>query len=113
MRSWLLFGLLVAACSKGPQADLASIGEARSLAAEWSLVNEQAAKGQITPVYAETMRERLREELQTDLRSLNQPQSRYGAEIRALLALPDDASPAILRAHARALKQVEDNLESA
>jgi hypothetical protein len=35
MRCLLLTALLVAACSKGPDADLPAIGEARSLAAEW------------------------------------------------------------------------------
>jgi hypothetical protein len=113
MRWLLLFGLLLAACSKGPQADLPSIGEARSLGAEWALVNEQQASGHVTAAYADSMRGRLREELETDLTSLSQPQSPYGAEIRALLAADDDASPAELRGHVRALKQIEDGLESA
>ena len=39
--------------------------------------------------------------------------SRYGAEIRALLAEPDAAPPEELRAHADKLKQIEDGLESA
>jgi len=113
MRRLLLPLLFLAGCSKGPQADLPSIGEARSLGAEWALVNEQAAKGQLTHTYAETMRTQLREQLQTDLTSLSQPHSLYGGEIRALLALPDDATPKTLRVHARALKQIEENLESA
>src|SRR4051794_20861158 len=113
MRRLLLFALTLAACSEGPQADLPSIGEARSLAAEWALVNEQEASGHVTPVYATTMRIRLREQLQTDLKALSQPHSGYGDEIRALLAVPDDAAPAQLRAHARALKRFEDSLEPA
>ena len=113
MRWLLLFGLLLAACSKGPQADLPSIGEARSLAAEWALVNEQQANGHVTAIYAHSMRGRLRQQLETDLTSLTHPHSPYGGEVRALLAARDDASPAELRAHARALKQIEDGLESA
>ena len=113
MRWMLLFGLALASCSKGPQADLPSIGEARSLGAEWALVNDQAGRGKLTHIYAATMRKRLREQLQTTSKSLSQPESSYGREIEALLAEPDGASPAELRSHAHALKQIEDSLESA
>lgn len=109
----LLFGVVLAACSKGPQADLPLIGEARSLGAEWALVNDQSARGKLTETYATAMRKRLRDQLQTASSSLTQPHSSYGREIRALLAEPDEASPAELRSHARALKQIEDSLESA
>ena len=112
-RLLLLPCLLISACSKGPEADLPSIGEARSLGAEWALVNEQAAEGKLTPTYARTMRKQLREQLQGAAKSLTQPGSRYGHEIDALLTLPDDAAPQQLSAHAAALKQIEDNLESA
>jgi len=113
MRWALLFAFLLWGCSKGPQADLPSIGEARSLGAEWALVNEQAAKGQLTSIYTETMRKMLREQLQSAQGSLTQPHSNYGHEIAALLQQPDDAAPAALRAHADKLKQIEDGLESA
>jgi hypothetical protein len=112
-RLLLLPCLLVAACSKAPEADLPTIGEARSLAAEWALVNEQAAQGKLTPSYIGTMRQGLREQLQTAAKSLTQPGSRYGQEVDALLAEPDDAAPQELRAHAAALKQIEHGLESA
>jgi hypothetical protein len=113
VRHLLPFMLLLAACSKGPEADLPSIGEARSLGAEWALVNEEAASGHVTSTYADTMRKQLREQLQSDLGSLTDPHSRYAGEIRAILALPADAPPDVLRTHARALKQIEDQLESA
>jgi hypothetical protein len=113
MRWILLLALLPAACSKGPEADLASIGEARSLGAEWALVNEQAAKGHLTAIYAKTMRKALRQQLQTTSSSLTEPDSAYGKEIRALLAQPDDSAPAELRGHAAKLKSIEDQLESA
>ena len=110
----LLFGVLVlASCSKGPQADLQYISQARSLAAEWALVNEQASEGRLTDTYTQVMRQDLREQLQTTAKSLTQPNSRYGQEIHAVLAEPDDASPEALRAHADQLKQIEDSLESA
>ena len=113
MRFCLLLGLLLAACSNGSAADLPAIGEARSLGAEWALVNEQLANGHATATYARTMRKRLREQLQTNLAALSQPHSRYADEIRALLAEPDEASAVELRAHAAALKQIEGQLESA
>lgn len=112
LRKSLWLALLVAACAKGPQADLPYISQARSLAAEWALVNEQANRGKLTATYTRTMREDLREQLQTAAKSLTQPDSRYGAEIRAILAQPNDAAPEELRAHASKLKQIEDILES-
>jgi hypothetical protein len=105
--------LFVASCSKGPEADLPSISSARSLGAEWALVNKQAAAGHLTSNYVATMRSSVREHLETELKGLTQPQSPYGAEIQALLAEPADAQPALLRAHADKLKQIEDSLESA
>lgn len=113
LRKSLLLALLVAACSKGPEADLPSIGEARSLAAEWALVNEQSAKGHLTATYVEAMREQLREQLRGTSSALTHPDAPYGQEIRALLKQPDDASPETLRAHSNKLKQIEDQLESA
>jgi hypothetical protein len=111
-RSSLLL-LLLAGCSKEPEADLQYIGQARSLAAEWALVNEEANKRQVTPTYVHSMHQWLRSSLQTASTALTQPDSRYGAEIRTLLAEPDDAAPAELRAHVGRLKQIEDGLESA
>lgn len=105
--------LLLAGCSKGAQADLPYIGDARSLAAEWALVNDQAGKGHLTGHYVQTMRQSVREQLQTTSNALTQPKSDYGKEIAALLQEPDDAAPAALRAHADRLKHIEDGLESA
>lgn len=112
-RKLLLLVLVLASCSKGPEADLPSISEARSLAAEWALVNEQAKQGHLTGSYVRTMRQALREQLQTNSKSLTEPQSAYANEIAALLKEPDDAAPAKLRAHSSKLKRIEDSLESA
>ena len=110
----LLFGvLLLASCSKGPQADLQYIGDARSLAAEWALINQQASEGKLTGVYVGSMHRWLRQQLQVDSAALTQPNSPYAAEIAALLRQPDDAAPEALNAHADRLKQIEDALESA
>lgn len=114
MKRVLLFVTLVlASCSKGAEADLPYIGEARSLAAEWALINEQAAKDHLTAAYIQTMHDSIREQLQTTAKSLTQPQSAYAQEIAALTREPDDAPPAELRAHASKLKQIETSRESA
>jgi len=112
-RKLLLLLLTLASCSKGPEADLQYVSDARSVAAEWALVNEQAAQGRLTQTYVDSMHEWLRDQLQTSAQSLTQPNSPYGAEIRALLAGADNADPAELRSHTDKLKQIEDHLESA
>jgi hypothetical protein len=112
-RKLVLLGLLLAGCSKGPEADLQYIKQARSLAAEWALVNEQASEGKLTATYVESMRQWLRDNLQTTAASLTQPGTPYAQEIQALLAEPNEASPGQLRAHSDRLKQIEDALESA
>ena len=113
MRWSLLLLLPLAGCSKGPEADLPYISQARSLAAEWALVNEQASEGKLTQTYVETMRNELRQELETSGKALTRPNSAYAREIDALLKQPDAASPASLRSRASTLKTIEDKLESA
>ena len=112
-RSLLPLLLLLAGCSKGPQADLQYIGQARSAAAEWALVNEQASAGKLTHAYVDSMHQWLREEIKSSSSALTEPNSPYGAQISALLKQPDDAAPQDLRARAEALKQIEDQLDSA
>jgi hypothetical protein len=113
MRKLLLLLLLLAGCSKGPEADLQYIKQARSASAEWALINEQASQGKLTAAYVGSMHQWLRDEIRTSAAALTQPDSRYAEEIAALLAEPDDAAPEELRAHSEKLKQIEDNLESA
>ena len=113
LRGSLLLLLVLAGCSKGPEADLQYIKQARSAAAEWALVNEQAAEGKVTPTYASSMHKWLRQEVHTASSALTVPDAPYAAEISALLEQPDDASPDSLRARSDALKHIEDQLESA
>ena len=113
MRWVWTFALLLAGCSKGSDADLRYIKQARSLGAEWALVNEQAAQGKLTETYVSSMHQSLREQLGSSSTSLSRPDSRYAMEIQALLHQPDEAAPEELRAHAAKLKQIEDQLESA
>jgi DNA-binding transcriptional regulator YdaS (Cro superfamily) len=112
-RKLLFLVLALASCSKGPEADLQYISGARSVAAEWALVNEQANKGHLTDAYVRTMHKAVRQQLQTNSKSLTGTDSAYAREISALLREPDDAPPAELRAHASKLRQIEDRLESA
>jgi hypothetical protein len=105
--------LLLGGCSKGAAADLQYVKEARSLAAEWALVNEQAKQGNLTATYVDSMHQWLHRNLQSAAASLTTPNSPYGNEMKALLAEAPDASPGRLRMHATRLKQIEKRLESA
>ena len=115
MKRWVLVAaLLLSGCvSAPPEADLQYVKQARSLAAEWALINQQAAEGRLIPPYVKAMRAWLRDGLETASASLSDPDSAYGGEIRALLDEPAEAAPAQLRAHAERLKQIEIGLESA
>jgi len=112
-RQYLLLFALLAACTRGPDDDLQYIKQARSIAAEWALVNEQANAGRVNVTYVTAMHGWLRDGLLAASSSLSEPKSDYGAEISALLALPSDAAPATLRSHSESLKLIEDALESA
>jgi hypothetical protein len=113
MRQVVLLLALLGGCASGPSSDLQYIKQARSVGAEWALVNEQASKNQLTRTYVDSMHQWLRQQLQTASTSLTEPDSRYGEEIGVLLKEPDDARPDELRAHVARLKQIEDQLESA
>jgi hypothetical protein len=111
-RATLVLALL-AACSSGSSGDLQYIKQARSLGAEWALVNEQANQNKLTATYVDSMHRWLRQQLQASLTSLTQLRSPYGEEIEALSHEPDNAPPGKLRAHTTKLKAIEDQLESA
>ena len=113
LRAATIIAFLLAGCSKGAQADRQYIKQARSAAAEWALVNEQAAQRKLTDTYTASMHRWLRDEIRSSSTALTDPNSRYGLEIHSLLQQPDDAAPEELRAHAAKLKQIEDGLESA
>lgn len=113
MRRLLPLFFLLAGCFQGADADLQYIKQARSLAAEWALINEQASAGQLTETYVKVMRQSIRQQLETSSSSLTVPGSSYAQEIEALLAQPDDSDPSDLHAHADRLRHIEDSLESA
>ncbi len=111
MKRLVLFCVALSGCAQGAQKDLPSIAEARSLAAEWALVNEQASKGKITRTYAKTMRASAREQLSTISNSLTNPTA--AAIVDDLITQPDDAPSEELRVSVVKLKEIEDQLESA
>jgi len=110
--SLFLIALLLAACAQGAKKDLPYVKQARSAAAEWALVNDQAAKGKLSDAYVTTMRSAARDELTTARESLSAQASEQARIVDELLAMPEDAAPAELRAQAHALKQIEDGFES-
>jgi hypothetical protein len=111
MKRLVLFCVALSGCAQGAQKDLPCIGEARSLAAEWALVNEHALQGKVTKTYAGTMRASFRDQLTTISEELSEPTA--SAIVKDLVTRPDDAPPQQLRESSERLKQIEDQLESA
>ena len=104
----------LAACSSEPPApadDLPAIKQLRSAAAEWALVNREAARGRLTRAYADGMRDAAREEIASGRSALKSPSTPAPAEAAALLALPERADPSAIASHAARLKALEDRLE--
>jgi hypothetical protein len=104
--------LLGCAGSGDSRKDLVTIKEARSLAAEWALVNRLAASGRLRPAYVRTMREEAIGQLETALASLADKEGEGAREIGALAHMPPDTSAGLLYAHARRLQALEDRLEA-
>lgn len=107
----LLPALLLAGCATQP--DLAPVKQARSLAAEWSKINQLDAAGALTATYASEMRREVREQLSTTASTFADPASPQAREVERMLALPPDAPPARIAPSLEALKHIEDSLESA
>jgi hypothetical protein len=110
----MLAGAALLLGAAGPPAspkDLATIKEARSLAAEWAVVNRLAAAGGLSDTYVRAMREEAASQLETALGSMTDRRGAAAAEIAALTHLPPDAPAALLLAHARRLQAMEAVLE--
>jgi len=103
---------LIGGCSSGAQADLSTIKEMRSVAAEWATVNREAARGHLTAAYAAGMRKAAREQIAQQAQTLTEG-SPGAPAAAALQALPADAAPERIARVAAALKQIETKLESA
>ena len=108
-----LFGLLLlGACSVGGHDDLPAIRGMRSAAAEWALVNREAARGHLTPAYTAGMRDAARKQIAELARSLAKG-SPAAAAATALQALPGDATPERLAVPVAALERIEAAREPA
>jgi hypothetical protein len=105
--------LASAACTSGRSADLVAIKSARSIVAEWALVNRQAASGQLTRHYADGMREEALAQLAADAKATADPNGPAAQAIRQVSRLPADASPERLDAAGRQLSAIEAQLEPA
>jgi hypothetical protein len=109
MRIFAVLVLILAACDAA-SSDYPTVIEARSAAAEWAKVNQLATQHRVTATYTRTMREEARRQLSKAAASLSDPGSPQASEVRALIALPDDASSEELSAHVDALQKIEDRL---
>ena len=99
--------LTLASCGS----ELPTIKEARSVAAEWALVNQQATAGNANRVYVEEMRSSTSEQLTSLKDKLSDPDSREANALDALLALPPDASPDTIGKQVDRLDRIEKRLE--
>jgi len=111
---WLgILLLLVAAAPPTDRKDLAAIKAARSLFAEWALINTLAVSAGLQASYVEGMRKAAREQLGTNLKSLSSPTSPAAVEIQRCLRLPAAAPSTVLRGCAERLRAIEVQLETA
>jgi len=113
MRARLLpFALMMALCSCSSRADkqLEAVKSARSVIAEWALVEEQAAAGRAQSTYVGQMRELAKDQLKTAEQELSQ-QPDAASLIDSLRSHAPDA--AALKRAAGALKPLENSLETA
>jgi hypothetical protein len=112
MRGRFAFPLLaaLAACSAQTDKQLEAVKSARSVLAEWALVEVQAANGRAPANYVEQMRELARDQLRTAEAGLAQ-QPDAAALLEQLRSGTPDA--AALKQAGDALKPLEDSLEAA
>lgn len=104
MRARVAPVLIVAAltaCSSQTDKQLEAVKSARSVLAEWTLVEEKADKGRAPSVYTEQMRQLAKDELKKDATELAQQ-----PDAAALLQRLRTGSP-----DATALKQVDSALQ--
>ena len=100
----------LAACSSQTDKQLEAVKSARSVLAEWTLVEEQAAQGRAQSTYVEQMRQLARDQLETAEEGLVQRPVAAALIGKLLQGSPDAAA---LKQADNALKQLEDSLETA
>jgi hypothetical protein len=107
-RAALLILSALAACASGEDARLAAMKDARSVLAEWSAVEREAAAGRVTGSYADAMRRKARETLAADRKAIGD--SALFARIAPLLDARPPAADS-LAAAGKAMEQAEARLE--
>jgi len=105
--------LLAAASPPSASRDLPAIRSARSIVAEWALVNRTAAEGRVTQTYVRVMRTQARRQLEAQFEALSDPGSAAGRLIADCLRLPGDAPYPLLEARSRRLRAIGAQVEAA
>ena len=103
-------GGALASCGSQADKQLEAVKSARSVLAEWALVEQRNAQGRAPTTYVEQMREQAREQLKTSESEL-QGQRPAAALIEQVRNGTPDA--AALGQANKALEPLEDRLESA
>ena len=106
----LSIALALAACSSQSDKQLIAVKSARSVIAEWALVERQAADGRAQATYVEQMRQLAKDELKTDARSLSQRPDAANLLEQLRAGSPDAQT---LKSAGDALEPLEDSLEAA
>src|SRR5205809_7949604 len=97
----LSFATALAACSSQNDKQLEAVKSARSVVAEWALVERQAGKRRAQIAYVQQMRQLAKDELKIDSEELSEQPDAAGLLDRLRSGSPD----------ARALKQAGSSLE--
>lgn len=99
----------LATCTSQTDKQLSAVKSARSVLAEWALVEEQAARGQAQATYTKQVRRLAREELKTDAGELSRQPS--AAKLLQQLGVSSPDAAALKRADS-ALEPLEKSLEA-
>ena len=106
----LLMLTALGACSSQSDKQLEAVKSARSVLAEWALVEQQADRGQAQATYVEQMRKLAKDELKTAETGLAQQPDAADLVDKLRSDSPDAAA---LKKADDALKPLEDSLEAA
>ncbi|MEA3000034.1 MAG: hypothetical protein QOH04_2065 [Sphingomonadales bacterium] len=105
-----LFALLLAGgCSSAKDEELAAAKGARSVLAEWSTVERLDRAGRLPRAYANEMREKAREAVLTDRKSIKDPDAGRTVDAVVSVAAPSARSLAAAGTH---LQRAVDRLEA-
>jgi hypothetical protein len=101
--------LLTAGCSSGKDEELAAAKGARSVLAEWSTVERLDGAGRLRRAYADEMRDKAREAVLTDRKSIHDAEA--ASVVDDVLSVAAPSAPTLAAAGAR-LDQAVNRLEA-